>query len=144
MDITMSVKDSKTGKRVKGVSVYKEDGELLGKTDLRGNITTSKFQEAQAISVYAQDDNGHRSFITKAQTYATAGNEDGTPTFVKVNAVKDSTSMKNITWVSKPGVSEDTPVVLYAKKSDYEKMETLHSRRLKASANLHLFQDIQM
>ena len=121
MDITMSVKDSKTGKRVKGVSVYKEDGELLGKTDLRGNITTSKFQEAQAISVYAQDDNGHRSFITKAQTYATAGNEDGTPTFVKVNAVKDSTSMKNITWVSKPGVSEDTPVVLYAKKSDYEK-----------------------
>ena len=30
MDITMSVKDSKTGKRVKGVSVYKEDGELLG------------------------------------------------------------------------------------------------------------------
>ena len=29
--------------------------------------------------------------------------------------------MKNITWVSKPGVSEDTPVVLYAKKSDYEK-----------------------
>ena len=49
MDITMSVKDSKTGKRVKGVSVYKEDGELLGKTDLRGNITTSKFLEAQAI-----------------------------------------------------------------------------------------------
>ena len=54
--------------------------------------------------------------------------------------------MKNITWVSKPGVSEDTPVVLYAKKSDYEKDgDTAFRRKVEGKCKLyHLFLDIQM
>lgn len=107
-------------KPASGVEVYFTDGTLLGTTNDDGIITTDALtKEVAKYSLYAKHD-GKVSFVFSLQSVAPAGNSDGTPKYINLNASKDSTSSKNITWVTNPVASGITPVVKYAETSDYE------------------------
>lgn len=118
-DTKLTVYDT-DGNVVKGASIYKADGTLLGTTGLNGSLYTSVFRDAQSVSVYAVAKDGFGSFIENTQTYPTGASEDGQPTFISLNASEDSETSKTVTWISKPGVSDDKAVVMVADKADYE------------------------
>ena len=50
---TKIVVTDKNGKKVRGIGIYMAGGEKIGETDIRGTLTTSKFRDAQKISIYA-------------------------------------------------------------------------------------------
>lgn len=108
------------GEPVKGVGIYVVGGELIDTTDYNGEITTSKYRDVKGTSIYAKNDKGV-SFIETLQSYATGGNDDGTPAFVSINASDDSASTKNITWISKPGENKKKAVAQVATAADYKK-----------------------
>ncbi|MGN0046303.1 MAG: phosphodiester glycosidase family protein [Eggerthellaceae bacterium] len=101
------------------VNVYDTDGNKIGKTDLNGQLTIPAYDEASAISIYAEDSEGFRSFVLSTQAYSTVGNEDGTPTFVKLNAANGATQ-KNITWLSNPAYAKKKAIAQIATKAAYD------------------------
>ncbi len=108
------------GKPVEGVNIYTVANELLGVTDADGKIITDKFVSAVAeYQIYAEKD-GLLSFVYKGQSYPAGGDETGAPSFVKLNASKDTETSQSISWMSSPLASADKAVVLYAEKSAYE------------------------
>ena len=119
-DTKLTVYDAE-GEPVKNIAIYTSAGQKIGTTGLDGSLYTSIFRDAQSISLYAEDAEGYRSFVENTQTYPTGAKDDGTPTFVSVNAnTGDTDTSKNITWISKPGVAKQQAVVLYAEKADFE------------------------
>ena len=114
-----TVKDL-NGQPAAGVNVWTTAGELIGVTDAEGKVFTDKYVSAvQEFQIYAEKD-GQLSFIVKGQSYPAGGAEDGTPSFVKLNASADPESTQSISWMSSPVTSKDAAVVFYAEKSAYE------------------------
>lgn len=118
-DTKITVTDE-NGKPAKDVAVYTTDDEKLGETDSNGTITTSKFRNAQKISVYAKDAKGRISFVETTQSFNSGANEDATPAFIQLNASKNSETAKNITWMANPTKADKKAIALVALKSDYE------------------------
>ena len=116
---TFTVTDA-AGAPAAGVNVYKTDNTLLGVTDAAGKLETDAFSAAVTeYSVYAEK-NGAVSFVYTSQSVAPAGNADGLPFTLMLNAAKNSETEKNITWLSNPAVNAQTAVVQYAEKAAYE------------------------
>ena len=108
------------GNPAAGIEVFRGDGTLFGVTDENGVVAADELCAAVAsFSLYAKHD-GKYSFIFSSQSVASAGNTDGTPTYVSINASSDSTSSKNISWLSNPEKSGSDAVVKYAEKSAYD------------------------
>lgn len=120
---TKIIVTDKNGKTVKGIGIYMADGEKIGETDIRGTLTTSRFRDAQKISIYAKDAQGKPSFIETAQIFNSGANEDGAPAYIQLNAVKNSENTKSITWMSNPANAEKKAVAKVALKSDYEEQK---------------------
>ena len=115
----ISVKDA-NGNAMGGVDLFFADGTKLGITAADGTLTTNAFSaSASAFSIYAGS-SGDVSYIVNFQSVAPAGNSDGTPSTVTLNASQNSALEKNITWISNPVKSADSAVAQYALKSDYE------------------------
>ncbi len=101
------------------VNVYTADDTLLGVTDANGKLTTGALSgTVAAYSIYAEK-GGAVSFLYTSQSVAAAGNADGTPFSLMVNASADCETAKNITWLSNPAVNEKAAVVQYAEKAAY-------------------------
>lgn len=111
---------NENGKPVKGVGVYVVGGDLIDTTDYNGEVTTSKYRDIQGTSIYAKGDKGV-SFIETLQSYATGGNDDGTPTFISLNVSSNSDFSKNITWLSKPGENKKKAIAQVATAAAYKK-----------------------
>lgn len=118
-DAKITVK-TEAGRKAPDMTICTTDGEELGVTDINGTFTTSRFRTVQRMSIYAKDKSGKRSFTVSCQSYNTGANKDGTPTFIQLNAAKDSETTKNISWMSDPGIAEKAAVAKVALKSDYE------------------------
>ncbi len=103
------------------IDIYTADGEKVGTTDENGMLTTSKFNTAQDVKIYAEDKDGDKSFVYAAKCYPVGGNADGTPGFVTLNAVNKSDTQKKITWMSAPGAAEKKAAARIALKSDYSR-----------------------
>lgn len=115
---TIKVSDN-TGEPEANAFVY-SGSTLLGTTDENGEFVTDAFSDkVQSISLSAKSESGI-SFTLNTQSVAPAGNADGTPSSVSLNASSDSTSSKNITWLSNPVASLKDSVVKYALKADYD------------------------
>ena len=127
------------GDKAPDMTIYTKDGEEVGVTDLKGTLTTSRFREVQAVSIYAQDADGKRSFIVNGQSYDTGANADGTPTHINLNASKNPKTSKSITWMSKPYVAEKNAVVKVALKSEYEKNQDSAFEEVKGTCKLMEF-----
>ncbi len=108
------------GNPAEGVEVKLTDETLIGTTDAEGKVFTDKFISAVAsFSIYAVKGE-ERSFIYTGQSYNAGGDETGLPKYVKLNAVEDSSTMQNITWMASPIASGADVVVKYATKAAYE------------------------
>lgn len=119
-DAFITVKDQ-DGNVAANVDVYKTDGTKLGTTNEKGTLTTNVFKEVESISIYAKDSEGYLSFVKTTQSYTAGANEDGTPTFISLNASDDSETSKNVTWLSNPSKAAKKSVVQVATKADYNK-----------------------
>lgn len=109
------------GKPAAGRKIYKADGTLLGETDAEGKLVTDAFVGGSAEhTIYAEGEN-ERSFNVKVKSLLPGGNEDGTPSFVKLNGSADAEESQNISWMSSPLTSADKAVVKFAEKTAYEK-----------------------
>ena len=101
------------------VDVYNGEDVKIGRTDRNGTFTIPAYDEAQPIVLYVMDGQGYRSFILNTQAFSNAGNADGTPTFVKLNAANGA-SQKNITWLANPDVANKKAVAQVATKAAYD------------------------
>ena len=118
-DTVFTVTDA-AGQPVEGVNLYTTDGVLLGVTDANGVISTAALTgSVAAYAVYAEK-NGAVSFIFRSQSVAAAGNADGTPFSLMINASENDETSKNVTWLSNPSVNAATAVVQYAPKAAYD------------------------
>ncbi len=122
-DASIKVTDEQ-GNTAANVDVYKADGTKIGITDANGLITTSIFEKVEQVSLYAKDEKGYRSFITTVQSYTAGAEEDGTPTFISLNASDNSETEKNITWISNPTVADKKAIAQVATKADYDAKQT--------------------
>ncbi len=127
------------GKPAANVSVYKEDGTEIGVTKEDGIIKTSIFSEVESIAIYAKDAQGARSFMLVTQSYTAGAKEDGTPTFVSLNASNDSETEKNITWLSNPNAADKKAIAQIALKSDYDKDKEKSFKNYEGEADLLWF-----
>ncbi|MCH5197965.1 MAG: metallophosphoesterase, partial [Oscillospiraceae bacterium] len=112
-----------SGSPVEGAYVYNSDGSLVSEsaTDANGKLFTDAFtKNLTSYSVYAQKD-GIISFILTSQSFASGGNEDGSPTSIVLNGASDGSTMFNVSWFSSPLNSKANAVVKYALKSEYDK-----------------------
>lgn len=108
-----------TGATEANAAVYSGDT-LLGSTNADGELTTSAFSDSvRRVSLSARSDKGI-SFILETQSVSPAGNNDGTPSDIMINASSDSSSSKNITWLSNPVTSGVGAAAQYALKADYD------------------------
>lgn len=108
------------GNPVEDANIYTDSNELLGVTDAEGKVFTDKYTgSVKKISVYAEKD-GHLSFLKTGQSFLAGGNEDGYPTFVKLNATKTPSVAQSISWMASPVASADKSVAFYAEKADYD------------------------
>lgn len=117
---TIYVTDSE-GEPVKGVSIFKNgDTEAVGSTDKNGELKTDVFcKELGTYEVYAEDEDGNRSFVKELICSQAAGSEDGEPYNILNSAAEHPDTEKNIVWMSHPLATEKA-VVQYAEKSAYE------------------------
>ncbi|MCD7774214.1 MAG: phosphodiester glycosidase family protein [Clostridiales bacterium] len=109
------------GNIAEGVEIYDNStGALLGTTDADGKIFTDAYvSEVVSYSIYAVKGEA-LSFIYTSQSFNAGGDSTGAPTYVKLNVSDDTAATENITWMSNPLVSGETPVIMYAEKSAYE------------------------
>ena len=82
-------------------------------------VTSALTSSVATYTVYAEKD-GKYSFLYSSQSVAPAGNADGTPFSLMINAALDSETQKNVTWLSNPAVNAASAVVQYAPKAAYE------------------------
>ena len=108
-----------SGEAVAGVSVYLEDGTLIGKTDANGKIVTDMFSTtAGKYSVYAKDDKGKLSFVRTVESFAALG-ESATPYGIKFNATVSGATQKSISWFTNPKLAGDQQI-MYAEENGTE------------------------
>lgn len=109
------------GEAVEGAQVIRRTDsgtEVLGVTDAQGRISVSTVTDSvQSYEIYALKDNGY-SFIVKGQSLPALGTAE--PFNILANAVENSSTSKNISWMTNPLTSGSEPVLQTAVKSDYE------------------------
>lgn len=117
---TLTVTDSE-GKAAANVSVYNvEDDSLVGVTDENGKIVTDQYSSTAAqYAVYAKDESGMLSFQYKFNSYNAEGDANGAAHNIRFNAVEDSATEKNITWMSNP-TAAGKQVIKYAVEGSEE------------------------
>ena len=109
------VKDAEN-KPAAGVGVYTGET-LIGVTDETGKLVTDFFKEANTTaSVYAKDDNGAVSFPVTISTTAPVGEE--TPYQIIPNVAGDTTTTKNLTWMSNPDYAKATAQMKISTNAD--------------------------
>ena len=92
------------GKAVANVGIYlASDNTLLGTTDENGIWETDYFSDTpKSVTVYAKAEDGRLSFQYNVISYAPAGSEVKIDTQLMFNGTADSTTQKNISWISDP------------------------------------------
>ena len=92
------------GKPVAGAKFYlAADNTEIGAADENGVWETDYFSAAAATTaIYAKNADGMPSFHYNVFSYEGSGAADAAPTKIQFNAVSDSTSQKNISWMSNP------------------------------------------
>lgn len=92
------------GKPVAGAKIYlASDNTEIGTADENGLWETDYFSTAAAkVTVYAKNANGMPSFHYNVFSYEGSGAVDEAPSKIQFNAVNDSSSQKNISWLSNP------------------------------------------
>lgn len=109
------------GNPAAGITVYNAaDDSAIGTTNNNGLFRYGGFSSAvQSFTVYAMKDSKY-SFKYTAQSIQAACNDEGKPEYVILNASKDGSTEKNISWFTNPLYTEDEAYVQYATKADYE------------------------
>ena len=109
----LKVTDSE-GNPVAGAKIYlAADNTEIGETDANGQWETDYFSAAAAsTAVYAKNAEGMPSFHYNVISYNGSGAADVAPAKVQFNAVSDSTTQKNISWLSNP-LTEGTQSIRY-------------------------------
>lgn len=131
-------KDEK-GEPADGVSIYLEDGTLLGKTGEAGRVRADKVNaKAGNYQIYAKKED-HYSFLTRIGVLPSAGNEEGVPTQITSVAVKDPETTKTVSWFSNPKAAEDTAILQVAKTSEYEEKGKAAFKNYQGTSKLHAF-----
>lgn len=132
----ITVKDLK-GQPVTGAEIKTSSGVLIGTTDENGKIFTDKYVSyVTEFSIFAQKDNV-LSTVNTTQSFKAGGNEDGSPVFVKLNAVKEPATMQSISWMSHPFKSGNDSVVLYATKAEYDSNGENALKKANAYSKIH-------
>lgn len=127
------------GQAANGVSLYLEDGTLLGKTGEKGRIKANKITaKAGNYQVYAKKEEDY-SFITRIGVLPPAGDEEGLPTQITSVAVKDPETTKTVSWFSNPNVADKTAVLQVAKTSDYKEKGKAAFKDYEGTSKLHAF-----
>ncbi len=110
------------GNPVAGAKIVFDNGNAVSEdvTDENGKLYTEAFKDAvQKFTVRAEKD-GLISFYYTTQSYASAGVEDGAPTYIVLNGAQDGSSMINLSWLASPAATADAAIVKYAAKADYD------------------------
>lgn len=117
---TIYVTDNE-GNPVSGVSVFQNgDDKAIGSTDKNGELKTDALcKKAGTYEIYAEDDEGNRSFVKEIICSEAAGSEEGEPYNILHSVAENPDTEKNIVWMSHPLTTEKA-VVQYAEKSAYE------------------------
>ncbi|MBR1811686.1 MAG: phosphodiester glycosidase family protein [Clostridia bacterium] len=117
----VTVKDN-DGNIASGVSVYKDDGTLLGVTDENGAVEIpAEYIVQGTIRLFAEKD-GARSFNNSFNVFAVpASLADKLPKTILLTATGDSDSSKTVTWRSDPYATNDAAVLQIAEKTAYDK-----------------------
>ena len=92
------------GKAVAGAKIYlAADDTEIGETDANGQWETDYFNASAATTVvYAKNAEGMPSFLYNVISYNGSGATDVAPSKIQFNAVSDSTTQKNVSWLSNP------------------------------------------
>lgn len=101
---------------VEGASIYK-GATMLGVTNEDGYIYVI-FETTEEFILSAEKDEDI-AFDYKGQTFGSYGEVDGTPYNIKLNAVKNPETIKNISWYSNKYALNKDAIVQYALKEDY-------------------------
>lgn len=120
--ITVAKADGSAAGRVEIYAVTEgEADELIGKTNSAGTLITNRFCRTvgEKFTIYAIDSEGGRSFYYDGTTYG-RGNDEVTPTNIRLNAVKDPATTQSISWFSAPEYTDNEAVVQYVGKAAYE------------------------
>lgn len=96
------------------------DSEVLGTTDANGKLVTKKFTEAPCSFILQANVGSALTFKVSGKSTATALNTNGKPQYIMTNAVQDSTSEENISWLSNPAATDAVAEIMYAEKSAYD------------------------
>ncbi|MGN0486776.1 MAG: phosphodiester glycosidase family protein [Acutalibacteraceae bacterium] len=107
------------GNPVAGAQIYNYDT-LIGTTGDDGVLSTDALCASVAEYEIKAIKDSEVSFISYGQSVNAALNSDGNPEYIMANAVKNADTSKNITWLSNPLATDDSAVVLLAKKADYD------------------------
>lgn len=99
---TVTVTNTVEGGNVANVSVYLENGKLLGTTDENGIFTTDVFgKQAAQYVIYAKDAEGGLSFNYNVGSFVAVG-ENNEPFAIMNTASGDGSTQKTISWMSNP------------------------------------------
>lgn len=90
----------------------------LGQTDAKGMITSPAMTDSvKKLTLYAEKD-GLYSFSVATQSYSPY--KGAVPSNLLAGTTADPKTQKNMTWMSNPLTSGNTPKMQYAVQSDYE------------------------
>ena len=111
------------GNGVQNAEIYEitDDGEILiGKTNREGVLVTNRFcqTEGASFTLLARGEKGI-SFRYSAQT-AKAGDGDGTPWNIQLNAGGNADTTQSITWFATPQYANQNAVLNYVTKEAYD------------------------
>ncbi|GGB64486.1 phosphodiester glycosidase family protein [Fictibacillus barbaricus] len=100
------------------------DGEkepvLLGKTDTNGTLAADSFtDEIKKVTLYAVKD-GKYSYKINTQTYPALAGDTEFKNIIS-STTGDPYQTKGLTWMSSPLAEEQSTVIQYAKKKDFER-----------------------
>ncbi|MET3729578.1 exopolysaccharide biosynthesis protein/Icc-related predicted phosphoesterase [Fictibacillus halophilus] len=138
----LSVKDNKDEPVVDAELFAHIDGEndpvSFGKTDLNGTLSVDSFTgEVKKITLYAVKD-GKYSFKINTQTYPALATETEFKNMIST-PTGNPYQTKGFTWMSSPLAGDQSAVVQYAKKKDYEQKGMASLKTQKASGSNQLF-----
>lgn len=96
------------------------DSELIGTTDADGKLVTTKFTESPCTFILQANVGTALTFKVSGKSTATALNTNGKPQYIMTNAVQNSTSEENISWLSNPAATDAVAEIMYAEKAAYD------------------------
>ena len=98
-----------------GDSVTKDIKIYNGETEITNPYI---FNTAGRTTVYAVDSDGKRSWNTDIVVSSLGTDGDGSPYGIQNNGSKEGSAMRNITWISAIGSSDDKAVIKYGTSED--------------------------